>query len=298
VEVVGGLSGGTAVTGAYEDTSASGANGLRLKTVFDPAILSAADAVTLATNWVTYYSGGDGRYHVALDGASERIEASRLTASLPLSPYTGTGRATVRGIDGAKVLTQFTSIEYRYEPGCAARLTVLIDAGLPSDTLDAIIGSLARKVDSLVSAMQQMGTQPVLGAPVASWTSVAPNDDPNLTLVQGRVATTNATPTTLMSIAMVASRTYQFEARVVARRTGGASGTADDGAVYFVRGGFTTKTGTVTLLGSLTVEAAEDVAGWDATLAAGSGAVDVVVTGAVTTGVTWHATVAYSWVGT
>lgn len=119
----------------------------------------------------------------------------------------------------------------------------------------------------------------------------ATNDDPNYKITQTRVATTDATVTTLQTIPISASNTYMVEARVVARRTGGSAGTADDGAAYVVRGTYKTASGTVTLIGSLSaMYTAEDQAGWDATLTISGSNVLVRVTGAANNNVTWHTT--------
>lgn len=103
------------------------------------------------------------------------------------------------------------------------------------------------------------------------------------------VNTTDATQTTLATIPITASRTYMIEARVVARRTGGTSGTADDGASYSRRGTYTTKSGTVTLMGSVQTIGtdAEDQAAWDVTLSISSTNVLVRVTGAANNNITW-----------
>lgn len=103
------------------------------------------------------------------------------------------------------------------------------------------------------------------------------------------VNTTDATQTTLAIIPVTANRTYMIEARIVARRTGGSSGTADDGASYCRRGTYTTKSGTVTLMGSVQTIGtdAEDQAAWDVTLSISSTNVLVRVTGAANNNVTW-----------
>lgn len=103
------------------------------------------------------------------------------------------------------------------------------------------------------------------------------------------VNTTDATQTTLATIPITASRTYMIEARVAARRTGGSAGTADDGASYCRRGTYTTKSGTVTLMGSVQTIGtdAEDQAAWDVTLSISTTNVLVRVTGAANNNVTW-----------
>lgn len=134
-------------------------------------------------------------------------------------------------------------------------------------------------------------TEPTAGNEAFRIETTATNDDPNYKVYQNRVATTDATVTTLQTIAITASNTYQIEARVQARRTGGTSGTAEDAASYVVRGTYKTVTGAVTLVGAVTADyTAEDQAGWDATLTISGTNVLVQVTGAANNNVTWHGT--------
>jgi hypothetical protein len=137
-----------------------------------------------------------------------------------------------------------------------------------------------------------------LGSRVLRLTTAATNDDPNLDWRQNRAATTDATVTTLETIAITASKTYLIEARVVARRTGGTAGTADDGAAYVRRAMVTTKAGTVTINAVDAEFTQEDVAGWDCTLDVSTTNVRVRVTGAADTNVTWHSHVLVTEVGT
>lgn len=103
--------------------------------------------------------------------------------------------------------------------------------------------------------------------------------------------TTSGTQATLDTIAITSDSTYLIESRITARRTGGASGTADDGASYVRRGTYTTKSGTVTLMGSVQTIGtdAEDQAAWDATLDINSTNVRVRVTGAASNNISWMA---------
>lgn len=103
------------------------------------------------------------------------------------------------------------------------------------------------------------------------------------------VETTNATVTTLATIPLEDNRTYQIVADIVSRRTGGAAGTAGDGASYRIIGTFRRVTaGSATLIGSLSVvHSAESQAAWDCTLTASGNDVLVRVTGAADNNVTW-----------
>jgi hypothetical protein len=105
---------------------------------------------------------------------------------------------------------------------------------------------------------------------------------------QAAVTTADATQTTLKAITLGAGATYHVEAKVVARRTSGG-GSADDGASYERRGTYTTKSGSVTLMGSVQTIGtdAEDQSAWDMTITISGSTVLVRVTGASATSITW-----------
>jgi len=135
------------------------------------------------------------------------------------------------------------------------------------------------------------------GDEVFRFETIATNDDPDFAGLQARVTTTDATVTTLQTIPIVASMTYLIEARITARRTGGAAGTADDGAVYIRRSMVTTKAGTVTINAVQDGLTQEDQAAWDATLDVLGANVRVRVTGALDNNVVWHTTTLLQKVG-
>lgn len=132
-----------------------------------------------------------------------------------------------------------------------------------------------------------------LGDEVMRLTSTATNDDPRESVYQARAATTNATATTLWSMAVPSSTTLGIFASVVARRTGGSSGTAEDGAFYIVTTAVKNVAGTATVIsGAFTGPPVyEDQTGWSATFDVSGGDVRLRVTGAADNNVTWHATV-------
>lgn len=132
--------------------------------------------------------------------------------------------------------------------------------------------------------------QPTLGNAVQQLTSTATNDDPAEIVTQGRVATTDATVTTIQTIAIPASTTVAIESIVIARRTGGASGTAEDGARYKISAVYKNVAGTATIIGAITRTIDEDVAAYNSTFAISGGNVIITVAGPATTNVTWHST--------
>lgn len=129
--------------------------------------------------------------------------------------------------------------------------------------------------------------------------TAATNDDPRESVYQNRVATTDATVTTLHTFTVPATTTYFIEVSVVARRTGGTAGTAEDGAGYVIRGTYKNVAGTATLIGALALDyTAESVAGYDATLTLTGATVLCRVTGVADTNITWHLTARVRQIGT
>ena len=106
--------------------------------------------------------------------------------------------------------------------------------------------------------------------------------------VVGRTVTTDATPATLFTIPLLASRTTLLRVAVWARRTGGVAGTAEDGAGYLLAATYKQSGGTATLIGGVTaLHTAESQGGWDATCVVSGPNVLVQVTGAAGNNVTW-----------
>jgi hypothetical protein len=142
-------------------------------------------------------------------------------------------------------------------------------------------------------------TQQTVGNVVQKLTSVATNDDPTEEIRQYRVATTDATVTALATIAANASQSCYVVAHVVARRTGGAAGTAEDAAAYYIRGLFKNNAGLALQVGATAFTIiGESNAAYDCDFAASSGNILLRVTGVASTNITWHATVYIYRVGT
>lgn len=130
-----------------------------------------------------------------------------------------------------------------------------------------------------------------LGNEVTRIYSDATNDDPRESVYQNRVATTNNTQTTLHTFTLSASTTYAIEANVIARRTGGAGGTAEDSAEYKIRALFKNVAGTATQVGATTIISAnEDNANLDAVFDVTGATARVRVTGDTSNNYTWHMT--------
>lgn len=110
------------------------------------------------------------------------------------------------------------------------------------------------------------------------------------TLVTGSASTTSATATPVLSIEIPASTTVGLDVTVLARRTGGTAGTAEDGAHYRRHATYKNVAGTATIIGAVSSpHTAESQAGWDVTFVPSGSRVEVRVTGAANNNVAWEA---------
>jgi hypothetical protein len=132
--------------------------------------------------------------------------------------------------------------------------------------------------------------QGTLGAEVARFESSATNDDPVEIVYQNRVATTTNAVTALHTFTVPASTTYYIDSVVVARRTGGTGGTAEDGASYSMQAVYNNIAGVATIIGARTRVQNESQASWNADYVTTGATVELRVTGATNNNITWHMT--------
>jgi len=104
------------------------------------------------------------------------------------------------------------------------------------------------------------------------------------------VSTTNATTTTIATVTLSSSTTTMIESNVIARRTGGSSGTAEDGAGYIVVGCYKNAAGTVSEIGESSLFSAEDQPAWSCTMTPSGSTVLIQVTGAANNNIDWSCT--------
>lgn len=191
---------------------------------------------------------------VTLFGGSVGINAGNVS----------TGAVTI-GTGGA---TRFQA-QYDGEMNLVGNTRVGGSAGdTPSARLDVQVAAVATAVQALQS--------------------VATNDDPIERFVQLRGATTDGSATSIGTVFTATASTAQtVDCVILARRTGGVSGATDDMASYRKRADFkgTAQLGATQTIGTDN----ESQAGWDATIDVSAAAVRVVVTGAASNNVTWHA---------
>lgn len=212
----------------------------------------------------------------SVDGQLDISADTTLALTAPTSSLSGTTATNVGTVSGTTTVGVLGDI-----PLGGASLIQMY----PQTDGMVDLGQTANRFNQLVLCQQTLGNA------VTTVQSLATNDDPTEYTYQNRVATTDATVTTLHTFTIPASTTYMITAYVVARRTGGASGTAEDGAGYVIRGTYKNVAGTATLIGSVTADyTAESVAGYDATLDVTGATARLRVTGVATTNITWHMT--------
>lgn len=141
--------------------------------------------------------------------------------------------------------------------------------------------------------------QATLGNAVHRLQSTATNDDPVEVVYQNRVTTTDNTSTLLHSFTVAASTTVVIEATVLARRTGGVAGTAEDGAGYQMTGTYKNVAGVATAIGFTMLITQESQVGFTAALAptTTNTQVELRVVGVVNNNLTWHMTARFYSVG-
>lgn len=127
------------------------------------------------------------------------------------------------------------------------------------------------------------------GTSVFKAVSVTSGDDPTIDWRQARVTTTNATLTTLFTLAIPTDTAVNVEVKIIGRRTGGSGGTAQDCASYHYESLYKNVSGTATIEGTVTTIAAkESNAAWDAQLNVSSGNLLIQVQGDTNNNITWH----------
>ena len=104
-----------------------------------------------------------------------------------------------------------------------------------------------------------------------------------------RKKTTDGSATTIATVPVPVDTTLYLECRIVARRTGGAAGAANDGAAYRLEVAAKNTAGTAAELAAETLAViGESQAGWTVASSASGGNILVQVTGAANNDVEWR----------
>lgn len=115
--------------------------------------------------------------------------------------------------------------------------------------------------------------------------------------LQADIETTDATVTGLVRVDVPAGKTVMVQARVVARRTGGTSGTEGDSAFYVATGAYKNVGGVLTGIGTPQLYGGEDQAGWEVSFSSSGQFLVVTVKGAANNVVKWEGTISSYTVG-
>lgn len=137
-----------------------------------------------------------------------------------------------------------------------------------------------------------------IGSEVFRLTSIATNDDPQVSTYQQRTTTSGNTKAYLWTLTTSSDTAYQIKASVLGHCTAGSNCTADQSAGYELVATIINDAGTASVLGTMsTVHSAESASQFNATIDAGSvdcggaAVVCVEVTGFTNYDITWHGTV-------
>jgi hypothetical protein len=112
-----------------------------------------------------------------------------------------------------------------------------------------------------------------------------------------KTLTTDATTTALQRIAIPTDKSVYVDAMVLARRTGGSSGSAGDTAWYRKQAAFKNVAGTVSLVASIVTDQGEDQSAWDCGFSVSGTNAVLVGTGAANNNITWESRISFFEVG-
>jgi hypothetical protein len=118
--------------------------------------------------------------------------------------------------------------------------------------------------------------------------AAAPNA--NFEMFQAQVSTTDATVTTIATVAIPTDSVVMLKAKIVGRRTGGTSGSANDSAIFERTARFKNNGGTVTIHNLQSDYTSEDQGIFDGTLAASGTNALIRVRGAANNNMNWSVT--------
>lgn len=191
--------------------------------------------------------------------------------------FANQGRATATNSFGIRVLAQSGSSSNSW------------GIGVEGASTNSFINGLLRIGTATAPVARLHVTEPTLGNEVYRYETTSTGSDPADQGYHNRVATTDATVTTLHTFTIPTNTAYTVTAKVLARRTGGTAGTAQDSASYILVATYKNVGGTATLVGAVArLYEAEDQAAWDCVLTISGATVLVQVTGATNNNVTWH----------
>lgn len=146
---------------------------------------------------------------------------------------------------------------------------------------------LAVDLFSDASEADTFGQQLLAADLMSELAASGPVNDGSVPISSASITTTDATPTLLTTISIALNTTAVLDITVVARRTGGVSGTTGDSAGYIVSTIVKNIAGTTSIVAQTLLSIGEDQAAWDAVVSASGANILVTVTGAAGNTVNW-----------
>lgn len=211
-------------------------------------------------------------------------DANNLISAAGLTWNTGSSTLTATNITASTSLTVSTFTLGSVIFAGAAGLLSQNNANFFWDNTNARLGLATTTPSRLLDVA---GTSLFRGA---LRIAVAASPKANHEILQGQVSTTNATPTTIATIAVPTDSVMLITANITARRTGGVSGTAGDSATFVRTVKVKNVGGTVTAPVAQADYTSEDVKAYDANLSVTGTDLLIKVTGVATTNIDWTVT--------
>jgi hypothetical protein len=109
--------------------------------------------------------------------------------------------------------------------------------------------------------------------------------------------TTDNTVTAIIRVPVREGTTVMIDCKIVARRTGGSSGSDGDSAFYNLTGAYKNVGGTLTGIGTPVLQGGEDQSGWNVGFSNSGTEATVTVLGANNNEITWEGTISTYTVG-
>lgn len=213
------------------------------------------------------------------------------TFNIPSASTTARGLITTgtQILTGSKTFSSPTQITDSTASTSPTTGALTVTGGIGSGSNINANGSLTAGNPSSTTAMIH-ALQGTLGNEVVRLESSTTNSLPVEIVYQNKVTTTDATATTLNTFTVPAETTYYISAIIVARRTGGSAGTAEDGCSFELKGVYNNISGVATIIGTVYRLINKSQPGWDVNLVTSTNTVEIQVTGAVNNNITWHTT--------
>lgn len=231
-------------------------------------IVSSGGALTVSGTGGTSFQNGN----ITLSGGGSLIVTSAGTSELQLSNVAGGGK------------------NYHFQSDTSGNF--ILNSGSQilkiTNANRFLLGSVSSVPSSVPTAQLHVATTGSTAVQRLE-TKATSNTNPNKTTYQNKVLTTSSGATTLHTLAIATGTTTQIKGYVTARRTGGSSGTAQDGAGFEFSGVYS-NTGNTATIGSTVTVIGRNQSTWNVSLIPSASNLLVQVAGANNNNISWGMT--------